>query len=64
LWLFAVSNGYMGSLAMMAAPQVEGIKKDLAGTIMSFCLVFGLTIGSFFSFPIRAISLGYNPIGN
>ncbi|CAG8610987.1 13229_t:CDS:2 [Funneliformis mosseae] len=64
LWLFAVSNGYMGSLTMMAAPQVEGVNKGLAGTIMSFCLVLGLAIGSVFSFPMRAISCSCNPIGN
>ncbi|PKY37388.1 hypothetical protein RhiirA4_390344 [Rhizophagus irregularis] len=42
LLLFAITNGYMGSLTMMAAPQVEGVARDLAGTIMSFGLVFGL----------------------
>ncbi|CAI2185089.1 1388_t:CDS:2 [Funneliformis geosporum] len=64
LWLFAVSNGYMGSLTMMAAPQIEGVTKGLAGTIMSFCLGLGLAIGSVFSFPMRAISCSCNPIGN
>jgi equilibrative nucleoside transporter 1/2/3 len=64
LWLFAVSSGYVSTLTMMAAPQVEGVVKDLAGTIMTFCLVFGLTIGSIFSFIMSAISCGCNPIGN
>ncbi|RGB36173.1 nucleoside transporter-domain-containing protein [Rhizophagus diaphanus] len=63
LLLFAITNGYMGSLTMMAAPQVEGVARDLAGTIMSFGLVFGLVLGSIFSFPMLAISCGCNPIG-
>ncbi|RIA99256.1 nucleoside transporter-domain-containing protein [Glomus cerebriforme] len=64
LWLFAVSGGYLGTLTMMTAPQVEGVAKDLAGTIMSFCLVLGLVFGSIFSFPMLAISCGCNPIEN
>jgi len=63
LLLFAISNGYIGTLPMMAAPQVEGVAKDLAGTIMTFCLVFGLVLGSIFSFPMLAINCGCNPIG-
>ncbi|CAG8651293.1 17361_t:CDS:2, partial [Racocetra persica] len=58
IFLFSVSNGYIGSLAMMAGPQVAGVERDLAGTLMSYFLVVGLTIGSIFSFPLRAISCG------
>ncbi|CAG8780203.1 17668_t:CDS:2, partial [Gigaspora rosea] len=57
LFLFSVSNGYVGSISMMAGPQVVGVEKDLAGTLLSFFLVVGLAIGSIFSFPLRAISL-------
>jgi equilibrative nucleoside transporter 1/2/3 len=60
---FAITNGYISSLTMMAAPQVEGVAKDFAGTIMSFGLVLGLVLGSIFSFPMLAISCGCNPIG-
>ncbi|GBC09097.1 hypothetical protein RclHR1_00860035 [Rhizophagus clarus] len=63
LFLFATTNGYVGSLTMMAAPQVEGVVKEFAGAIMSFGLVFGLVVGSIFSFPMLAISCGCNPIG-
>ncbi|CAG8568108.1 13763_t:CDS:2 [Dentiscutata heterogama] len=52
----SVSNGYVGSLAMMAGPQVVGVEKDLAGILLSYFLVVGLTVGSIFSFPLRAIS--------
>ncbi|CAG8546456.1 23258_t:CDS:2 [Dentiscutata erythropus] len=57
IFLFAVSNGYVGSLAMMAGPQVMGVEKGLAGTFLSYFLVVGLTVGSIFSFPLRAITL-------
>ncbi|CAG8432717.1 5699_t:CDS:2 [Diversispora eburnea] len=58
LSLFATSNGYLTSLLMMAAPQLENVEKDLAGTIMTFFLVFGLSIGSIISFPLRYLSCG------
>ncbi|CAG8451526.1 8898_t:CDS:2 [Scutellospora calospora] len=61
LVLFAITNGYLGSLTMMAGPQVFGVVKDFAGTLLSFFLAFGLVCGSMFSFPLKAISCGCNP---
>ncbi|RHZ77343.1 hypothetical protein Glove_180g133 [Diversispora epigaea] len=58
LSLFSISNGYLASLLMMAAPQLANVEKDLAGTIMTFFLVFGLSIGSIISFPLRYLSCG------
>lgn len=57
IWIFAVSNGWICSLAMMAAPQLESIKsaheKSLVGSVMSFSLVIGLAIGGSLSFIAR-----------
>ncbi|KAI8059199.1 equilibrative nucleoside transporter [Gongronella butleri] len=57
--LFAVSNGWIGSLAMMAAPMQPYIRhandKANIGTLMSFALVFGLAIGGALSFWVRAL---------
>lgn len=57
IWIFAVSNGWICSLAMMAAPQLESIKsaheKSLVGSVMSFSLVVGLAIGGSLSFIAR-----------
>ncbi|KAL1925294.1 uncharacterized protein VTP21DRAFT_177 [Calcarisporiella thermophila] len=56
MFLFSVSNGYLGSLSMMAAPQVRGIRqgeKDLVGSLMAVFLTAGLVLGSVFSFPLR-----------
>eukprot|EP01116_Phalansterium_solitarium_P001484 TRINITY_DN11275_c0_g1_i1.p1 TRINITY_DN11275_c0_g1~~TRINITY_DN11275_c0_g1_i1.p1 ORF type:complete len:462 (-),score=-40.46 TRINITY_DN11275_c0_g1_i1:62-1351(-) len=45
--LFSISNGYVGAVTLMLAPsKVENHEKDLAGTIMAFSLVIGLTIGA------------------
>ena len=59
VWIFAVSNGWLGSLTMMAAPQQESIRsaaeKSLVGSVMSFSLVAGLALGGSMSFVIRSI---------
>ncbi|KAG0177473.1 hypothetical protein DFQ28_002811 [Apophysomyces sp. BC1034] len=59
VWLFAVTNGWIGSLAMMAAPQQEHIRssaeKSLIGSVMSFSMVAGLAIGGLFSFVVRGM---------
>jgi equilibrative nucleoside transporter len=45
--LFAVSNGYCGTLAMMFGPgPVELYEKESAGTMMSFFLNLGIFIGA------------------
>lgn len=59
VWLFAVSNGWLGSLLMMAAPQQRSIRsaaeKSLVGSVMSFSLVVGLAIGGASSFWVRSM---------
>lgn len=57
IWLFAVTNGWICSLAMMAAPQLKTIKssqeKSMVGSVMSFSLITGLAIGGSLSFIAR-----------
>lgn len=57
IWLFAVSNGWICSLAMMSAPQLKSIKtnseKAMVGSVMSFSLIVGLAIGGSLSFIAR-----------
>ncbi|KAI9272776.1 nucleoside transporter-domain-containing protein [Phascolomyces articulosus] len=57
--IFAVSNGWLGSLTMMAAPQQQSItspaEKSLVGSVMSFSLVAGLAIGGGMSFGVRSM---------
>eukprot|EP01063_Lacrimia_lanifica_P004089 TRINITY_DN12285_c0_g1_i1.p1 TRINITY_DN12285_c0_g1~~TRINITY_DN12285_c0_g1_i1.p1 ORF type:complete len:709 (+),score=144.56 TRINITY_DN12285_c0_g1_i1:142-2268(+) len=51
----ALTNGYVGALSVMYAPQRDVLTrgdKQLAGTIMSFCLLLGLTCGSFLGLAI------------
>ena len=69
LLLFGLSNGYVGSMCMMSAPNLEHNKRlkerredvDIAATVISFCLVGGLVIGSFASFGVRALMCRCNP---
>ncbi|GJE84933.1 equilibrative nucleoside transporter 1 [Phanerochaete sordida] len=66
---FGMSNGYVSSLCMMAAPSVEHNPRlkgrvedvDVAATVASFHLVGGLAVGSFASFAVRAAVCGCNP---
>lgn len=51
--LFAISNGYLGSLCMMYGPStVEPKHAETAGTMMAFMLIIGLGMGAGFSFVI------------
>ena len=69
LLIFGLSNGYVSSLCMMAAPSVEHNPRlkgrledvDVAATVASFCLVGGLAVGSFGSFGVRAAVCNCNP---
>jgi len=69
LFAFGVSNGYVSSMGLIAAPSLEhnprlkGRKEDvdIAAPIASFCLVGGLVIGSILSFIVRAIVCSCNP---
>jgi len=59
MFAFSVSNGYVGSLAMMYGPEAAHPKSaEKAATIMTLCLVFGCTVGSFLSFPVLFLSTG------
>ncbi|KAF8579045.1 hypothetical protein K439DRAFT_1638333 [Ramaria rubella] len=67
--LFGMSNGYISSLVMMAAPSPEHNPRlkhrpedvDTAATIAQFCLVGGLVVGSFTSFGVRGAICACNP---
>ncbi|GLB33476.1 putative nucleoside transporter [Lyophyllum shimeji] len=69
LFAFGLSNGYVSSLCMMAAPSLEhnprlkGRKDDVdvAATVASFSIVGGLAIGSIASFVVRGAICGCNP---
>lgn len=48
---FGLTNGWLGSSAMMAAGEwVDDGEKEAAGGFMGLCLVAGLTVGSLLSF--------------
>ncbi|KAI8078663.1 equilibrative nucleoside transporter [Halteromyces radiatus] len=59
IWIFSVTNGWVSSLSMMAAPQQTYLRsaaeKSQIGSIMSFALVVGLAIGGCMSFWIRTL---------
>ncbi|RDX53586.1 hypothetical protein OH76DRAFT_1398710 [Lentinus brumalis] len=67
--LFGLSNGYVSSMCMMAAPSVTHNPRlkgrtedvDVAATVASFCLVGGLAVGSVLSFAVRATVCDCNP---
>ncbi|CAG7854039.1 SubName: Full=Uncharacterized protein {ECO:0000313/EMBL:CCA69561.1} [Serendipita indica DSM 11827] len=65
---FGVSNGWLTSLIMMAAPSLEHNKRmrkewvDVAAVATSFSLATGLVLGSIANFGIRGIACGCNPL--
>lgn len=68
LLLFGLSNGYISSMCMIAAPSTahnpalrDRGDVDVAATLASFCLVGGLAVGSFASFFVRAQVCKCNP---
>lgn len=69
LLLFGLSNGYVSSMCMIAAPNIERNRRlkgrredvDVAATLAAFCLVGGLALGSAASFAVRARVCGCNP---
>lgn len=49
--LFGITNGYVASMCMMAAPGwVDADEREAAGGFMSLMIVAGLTVGSLLSF--------------
>ncbi|KLO09901.1 hypothetical protein SCHPADRAFT_999923 [Schizopora paradoxa] len=73
LLAFGLSNGYVSSMCMMAAPNEEHnprLRKrgpsgrsdvDIAATTANFCLIGGLVVGSAASFAVRAQVCNCNP---
>ncbi|GAA5895049.1 hypothetical protein JCM6882_008272 [Rhodosporidiobolus microsporus] len=62
--LFALSNGYISTLIMLASvvePSLEEDEIDLAATCLAFYLTLGLAAGSFLSFAVRASVCKCNP---
>ncbi|KAH9894388.1 nucleoside transporter-domain-containing protein [Cubamyces lactineus] len=67
--LFGLTNGYVSSMCMMAAPSLTHNPRlkgraedvDVAATVASFFLVGGLAVGSVVSFGVRAIVCECNP---
>ncbi|KAF9119696.1 hypothetical protein BGW39_000113 [Mortierella sp. 14UC] len=57
VFLFALSNGYLGSLIMMVGPAcvLGGENKARAGVKLGFWLTAGLAIGSVASFGVREL---------
>jgi solute carrier family 29 (equilibrative nucleoside transporter), member 1/2/3 len=59
LIVFSLTNGWIGSLCMMAIPDLNSLgtpeEKSLGGSIMSFCLCLGLAIGGVSSFVVRSM---------
>ncbi|KAL5508572.1 hypothetical protein ACEPAH_6191 [Sanghuangporus vaninii] len=69
LLFFGLSNGYVSSMCMIAAPsathnpRLRGKREDvdIAATVASFCLVGGLALGAAASFVVRAQVCRCNP---
>lgn len=62
LSLFAISNGYLSTLVMVAGvmdPILEPSEVDLAATCLAFYLTSGITAGSLISFGVKAIVLNF-----
>ncbi|KAG0023576.1 hypothetical protein BGZ80_009009 [Entomortierella chlamydospora] len=57
LFLFALSNGYIGSIVMMVGPScvLGGENKSRAGVKLGFWLTTGLALGSVASFGVRQL---------
>jgi len=53
---FGLTNGWLGSSAMMAAGEwVDDAEREAAGGFMGMCLVAGLTVGSLLSFTVSGV---------
>lgn len=57
--LFALSNGYLASLAMMYAPTlVADFEQESTGYIMSLCLNSGILLGTHFALLMHSFGIG------
>ncbi|GAA6001331.1 nucleoside transmembrane transporter FUN26 [Rhodotorula paludigena] len=62
--VFAVSNGYLSTLIMLASvvePSLEADEVEVAATCLAFYLTSGLAAGSFLSFAVRGAICQCNP---
>jgi equilibrative nucleoside transporter 1/2/3 len=62
MFLFALSNGYLSTLIMLAAvsePSLEDEEVEVAATCLAFYLTLGLAGGSFVSFGVLAFAKAY-----
>lgn len=58
--LFASANGFLtGSLFIIASEKGVGKVRELSGVIMSFCLLAGITLGTFLALPFKGIKPWY-----
>ena len=52
--IFAFTNGYCGTIAMMSAPtKVKPLERETTGILMTFFLIFGLATGSMIAFGLK-----------
>ncbi|KYQ93369.1 equilibrative nucleoside transporter (ENT) family protein [Tieghemostelium lacteum] len=59
MFIFALSNGYCGTLAMMFGPsKADEHEKEITGIVMSFCLNFGIWISTHFAFLVLYLVTG------
>ncbi|GAA5992691.1 hypothetical protein JCM10908_006882 [Rhodotorula pacifica] len=61
---FAVSNGYLSTLIMLASlvePSLEEDEIEVAATCLAFYLTLGLSVGSLLSFGVRGAICRCNP---
>lgn len=60
--LFAITNGYFGSLCMMFGPSlVDHHQADSAGAMMVLALTVGLGLGTLVGFGLKAALCLCNP---
>ncbi|KAN0014522.1 hypothetical protein ACTFIU_000840 [Dictyostelium citrinum] len=59
MFIFSISNGYCGTLAMIFGPtKAEEHEKEYAGIIMSFFLNFGIWVSTHFAFLLSYLVTG------
>eukprot|EP01132_Coremiostelium_polycephalum_P004757 gene4757-5936_t len=59
MFLFSLSNGYCGTLAMMFGPtKAEEHEKETVGIVMSFFLNFGIWVSTHFAFLLLYLITG------
>eukprot|EP00118_Oscarella_pearsei_P015927 m.148023 g.148023 ORF g.148023 m.148023 type:complete len:482 (+) comp38488_c0_seq4:23-1468(+) len=55
--ILGITNGYFGCMSMVLAPsKVEPDKRELAGNLMTFVLLFGLAAGASFAFLLNYLT--------